>query len=388
MGQLVANERGYLLATGGGRPGFWFSVDGVTWRESEETGLSSRDVSVRVAATQLGFYAWEDNGYRTETSEPVEAVFSADGRTWSAVQGGPGGWARQIVSVGDRLLGMDADPDSGTPRLWVGIPARGGVAWLRDTEGEASFRNAAPSTLVTDAERVVAFGWNQSTEQPLVWTQTPTGWQRSELPAEDFGGIPRLAAAGPEGFVVVGSRPTSRGMNPTFWHSTDLSAWAPERSPILPLVPDAAPDECGPPPRDAVEYMVLDRAVAMACFGDQPITFRAWANLCEGCYGSGDGTYETEWLQGLTREQLFLSPVKDDSSGWWTSSPVHPSLEYDESWTREWLEVTGHFNDPAATECRWTPSPAEIWYYEGRDTTVYQCRQQFVVTEVTILSGP
>jgi hypothetical protein len=386
MGQLVASERGYLLFTSGQRSSLWFSVDGVTWQEGNETGLRG-DAPLRTAATSIGFYAWRDDGWGMTTVEPAEAAFSTDGTTWSLVQGGPGGAARQIVSVGERILGMDPDPDSGEPRLWTGIRARSAIAWRRDTQRDAAFRDAAPSTLLSDGQRVLALGWDRSTEDPLVWELGPTGWTRSALP-EAFGGIPRIAAAGPAGFVAVGSRQTLRGMNPIFWHETEGGAWAPERSPLLRVEPDPAPEECGPPPRDAIEFAVLDRVLAAACLGDQSITIRAWAARCEGCYGSGDGTYETEWLMGLTREQLYLSPVKDDSGGWWSPSPIHPSLEYDASWAGKWLEVTGHFDDPAASECRWTPSPEALWYYEGRRAAVDQCRQQFVVVEVSVVDGP
>ena len=386
MGQLVGSERGYLLSTSGQRSSLWFSVDGVTWHESNDTGLGS-EAPLRTVATPIGFYAWRDDGWGPAMEGPAEGAFSTDGRSWSLVQGGPGGAARQIVSVGERLLGMDPDPVTGEPRLWTGVRARSNIAWRRDTDNEAAFRDAAPSALISDGQRAIAFGWDRSTEDPLVWEMEPTGWTRSVLPTA-FDGIPRVGAAGPAGFVVVGSRPTMRGMNPIFWHETQGGGWARERSPLLQVEPDPTPDECGQPPRDALQFAVLDRVLATACLGDQPITFRAWAALCDGCYGSGEGTYVNEWLMGLTREQLFLSPVKDDSGGWWAQSAIHPSLEYNADWTREWLEVTGHFDDPAAADCRWTPSPSELPYYEGRRTTVDQCRQQFVVTEVSVVSGP
>jgi hypothetical protein len=385
MGQLVGSERGYLLSTSGQQSSFWFSADGVTWRESEESGLS-RDAPIRTVATAVGFYAWEEGGWGPVPVESVEGVFSIDGRNWALVQGGPGTANRQIVSVGDRLLGMDPDPVTGAPRLWTGIPARSGIAWRRATDDETAFRHAAPTTLLSDGERGLAFGWDRLTEDPLLWELGPTGWQRSVLPAA-FGGFPRVGAAGPAGFVVVGSRPTSRGMNPIFWHETEGGAWAPERSPLLEIEPDPAQDECVPPPRDALEFAILDRVLASFCLGNERISFRAWAAACEGCYGAGDGTYETEWLMGLTREQLYLSPMEDESGGWWGPAPVHPSLDYDASWPGHWLEVTGHFDDSAAAECRWTPPPGELWYYEGRRTAVDQCRQQFVITEVSVVDA-
>jgi hypothetical protein len=382
LGQLVASERGYLLWTSGQQQSFWFSSDGVTWRESEESGLNSNG-SVRVAATSLGFYAWEDNWGETAT----EAAFSTDGSTWLPVADGPEGSGREIVSVGDRLLGLDADPGSGEPRLWVGIPARGSIAWVRDTDADEFFRGAAPSALTSDGDRALIFGWDRSTEEPLVWSSEPTGWRRSELPGM-FGGIPRLAAGGPPGFIVVGYRPSARGANPIFWHETDGGSWARERSPVVPLTPDPAADECRPAPADAAAFATLDRALAAFCLGDGPLTFRAWAAHCDGCYGGGEGSYEEAWLIGQTDAQLYLSPLEDDTSGWWAPAVVHPSLTYDGSWPGQWLEVTGHLNDPAAPDCRWAPIAAEVWYYEGRRTTVDQCRQQFVVTEVSVVSGP
>jgi hypothetical protein len=91
---------------------------------------------------------------------------------------------------------------------------------------------------------------------------------------------------------------------------------------------------------------------------------------------------------GVTGDPLYLSPIEDDSGGWWMPGVIHPSLQDDADWPGHWLEVTGHFDDPAASECRWTPSPASAWFYEGWRMTVNQCRQQFVVAEVRVVDGP
>jgi hypothetical protein len=382
---LVASERGYLLSTNGSGVDFWFSSDGVTWRETADVRLNG-DASLHVVATSAGFYAWQES-WDAPGTEPAEAELSVDGRSWTTVTGGPAGSGRQIVSVGDRLLGMDIDPVSGEPRMWVGMPGRGLIAWLPDTDSGGSFRGAAPAALVSNGTRAVAFGWDQATEQALVWKSEPTGWRRSELP-DAYVGIPRIAAGGPSGFVVVGQRPTARGSNPLFWHLTDGGSWAPERSPIFPVTADPAGEECPAAPRDAVEFATLDRQTAAICLGDQAFTFRTYAVRCDGCSGGGDPRYQPAWLAGQAASQLFLSPIVDESGGWYTNALVHPSLAYDSSWPGNWLEVTGHLDDPESLDCRWTPPPQELLYYEGRHTTIDQCRQQFVVTEVRVVSGP
>lgn len=383
---LVASDLGYLLSTEnrsrGGTASLWSSRDGITWHESADPAIG-RQAWVQVAATPMGFYAWDqaDEPGRTQT-----AAFSLDGRTWSAVESGPGGPALQVTSLADQIIGIDVDPDSGAARVWLGTVARDRVAWLRDPDAEEAFVGARPTELVSDGQRVVAFGWELSSDEPLVWSFNGQRWSRSALPSEFRGGIPRLAAAGPSGFVLLGYRPTLRGANPIFWHRTNRGTWLPEGTPVFEAVPDASGEECASPPIDALGYNVLDRPMAVACFGMAPITFRAWAARCEGCYWDVEGR-EPAWLMGQTDEQLFLSPIA--SSDWGGSSAViDPSLDYDTSWVERWLEVTGHFDDPAAASCTWTPGPAEMGFYEGSQATIDGCRQQFVVTAVTVVDGP
>jgi hypothetical protein len=53
-----------------------------------------------------------------------------------------------------------------------------------------------------------------------------------------------------------------------------------------------------------------------------------------------------------------------------------------------WVEVTGHFDDPRAADCRTTPTPAEYSFYLGQAEAVRACRQQFVVTAVEMVAAP
>ncbi|MGH2357967.1 MAG: hypothetical protein ACRDGJ_08115, partial [Candidatus Limnocylindria bacterium] len=320
---LVGSARGYLMATpdvygSGGGQVFWFSADGVTWNESRVAELDGY-AQIRLAAGTNGFYVWDERP--VDSQSRARGAFSADGRTWSAVTYGPEGLSTQVVPLGDGWLAVDADPGSDGARVWIGMVTGERLTWRRDRNAQAAFSGAAVSALASDGQRPVAFGWERSTERPLVWTVRDGEWTRSRLPSA-FGGIPRWAAGGPSGFVVVGSRPTLRGSNPIFWHSTDGRSWTPEPSPVFALAADPTADDCGPSPDDALDLLLIDRAAAVVCFGGEPLTLRAWSAPCDGCYGGPPGVAQPQWLAGPTDNQVFLSPI-ESFDGWWTNVVLH-----------------------------------------------------------------
>jgi hypothetical protein len=241
--------------------------------------------------------------------------------------------------------------------------------------------------LVSDGTRLFAFGWDLATEEALVWTRDGQQWVRSSLP-DSFGGIPMVAAAGPRGSVVVGYRRSLRGDNPVFWHRSATGRWLPEADPILVGVPDPSGDDCPALPDEFLEYIVVDAAAVVSCHGAKPITFRAYSVVCNGCSGTMEGNPAPAWLLNPQTDQLWLSP--DDVHTDWTSTAVlDPSLvPRDPAWTRAWLEVTGHFDDPAAATCQREPVADEIAYWYGVQSFIDQCRMTFVVTDVTVISPP
>jgi hypothetical protein len=382
---IVSSDAGYMLATSTGsvpEPTFWFSEDGMTWRETADAGMSKTSW-VRLAAGTDGFYAWDAQGQQSD--DEAAAAYSVDARTWAPVAGGPEGQTAQIVAIGATWVGTDVETGTGVRRVWVGEVEGNRLRWDREP-GEAVFLDAVVSTMVSDGRRAIAFGWDRSTERPMAWIREETTWTRSPLP-DAFGGLPRIGAGGPSGVVVVGYRPTLRGPNPVVWHLAADGSWAPEADPILALVADPSPDQCGPAPSTAVDFVVLDHALAVACLGDTPVTFRAWSPECPGCFGDASpGNGMPAWLATPGNNQLAISPI-EGFDGWWASVVLDPTLEQDPAWKRTWLEVTGHFDDPAAKACRSTPSRDEELYYAGRQSVVDTCRQQFVVTSVTPVPG-
>ncbi|HEX2755294.1 MAG TPA: hypothetical protein VHM48_07515 [Candidatus Limnocylindrales bacterium] len=55
-----------------------------------------------------------------------------------------------------------------------------------------------------------------------------------------------------------------------------------------------------------------------------------------------------------------------------------------------WLEVSGHFDDPAAAGCvrGWTPDEADSISPETAAEQVFSCREQFVITAVRPVAAP
>lgn len=122
-GQLIGSEIGYLLTAQGAGRGFgpedisiWFSTDGISWRESAPVDLGG-DGWVRVAPVPGGFYAWNVAPGASGASS-ASGAFSANGRAWSPVTGGPNPLTMQLVRLGDGVVALDVDPSSAMIRAW------------------------------------------------------------------------------------------------------------------------------------------------------------------------------------------------------------------------------------------------------------------------------
>jgi hypothetical protein len=390
--QLAGSDRGYVLLTNsqggfrGGAGSAWSSADGQTWTESNDPVLNTpSNGNLRLQAVAGGFYMWDSS------TQPITgsrfAAFSADGQTWRRVVPGQDGVNFQMTTIGDRIVAIDASQTTLAARVWSGTVARGQLLWLRRPEVDAAFAGGVVTQLVNDGTRLYAFGWDRSTDRALVWTLDGENWTRAELPAF-FGGIPTQAAAWPGGVVVVGHRPTLRGDNPIFWRRTPGGGWLPESNPILAVVPDPSTDSCPAIPNDYLDFMIADTSALIACHGAAPITFRAWSATCDGCYGDQTAVAEPAWLLQPSDNQLYLNPIKVTDGGWWSSAVVSPLVSVDESWRGAWVQVTGHYDDPAAAGCHRQPSADDLQWWSGQQAVVTQCRQTFVVTDVKVVTGP
>ena len=387
--QLVANESGYVMLTNSGRgygqdgATIWYSTDGVLWSERRTPEGFSDAYAARLTATPLGFFlhhsldsgAWPGDG-----SSP--GAFSPDGWTWSAMssdgelQGMVG-----VAAAGELLVGVDRT-EAGDARAWVGTVTGEEVAWSRDTGAGSAFDGAVLTAIVSDGTTPVAFGWERGTDEPLWWMRSGDAWQRHRLP-RDYYGIPRLAAGGPAGYLLVGSSPAALGDNPTLWSLSSRGVWQVQTTTLIDPVANPSEQDCASFTNDLIELMRNSR-MRIACFGDAPVTIRAYSMACEGCSYEYPGTADPEWLvQPTEANRLYLSPAEGE--GWeYLEAVLAPSLELNPRWTDRWLEVTGHFDDPASGSCRRIPPPEEEYWYGGRQSVIDECRNRFVVTKVRI----
>lgn len=384
--QLVGSAEGYVLATwgdgGSGTPStaIWYSADGLVWSERRMPAVA-QDAPLHVASTPRGFYVHSQDAPMTEVRA---AAFSSDGWTWSEVQPGDMSLVVGVVAAGDHLVAVDRTTD-GRARTWIGTIEGSDLTWAEDPSASSAFANAVVTAVVSDGARPIAIGWERGTDAGLWWTLDGAAWRRDELPAE-FDGIPRIAAGGPRGYVLVGNRPTAAGTNSVVWHLTASGRWSPERSPLIEVAPNPSAGDCGKPPADILELMTASNQLLAHCLGRTPITFRARNVPCDECYYRSPGTYEPRWLAQPTENTLFLSPIDGENYEW--SAVLHPSVERGDEWDDQWLEVTGHFNDGAAASCHWEPAPADEPWYTGTRAFAKECAARFVVSAVEVVSGP
>jgi hypothetical protein len=143
----------------------------------------------------------------------------------------------------------------------------------------------------------------------------------------------------------------------------------------------------------------LGGARSLVCYGRRDLQIRAYRlPFCGDGIAMAEGT--PEWIIGVFGGDALLDrevPRDDPESALEIYGRAHPSLiesgtEYldcsDEG--TGWFDLTGHFDDPVANDCRFT-------YYDlTTDESVDEepalaitwCRETFVYTEIRPASGP
>lgn len=394
VGGLVANASGYLLALGssGEQSGaLWFSPDGITWQESAATGLSSNfddwffgPGGYGLLGTPSGFLAWNRAEGRPG---PVEVAFSPGGRSWSVSRIGDDLVSLLTVAViGDAVVALGLGED-GRTHAWEGRVVDDGLVLAAAPAAELAFDGAVVTSLVADGEHAYAFGYERLGGARRGWTSGRSGWQALELPDGGFGAAPRVSAAGPAGVVVTGARASAVAVNPVLWHlRPDGRWWAVDGSPALPAISDPGLADCPPPPTTAFEHAIIEAGVAVACFGDEPMTFVSWSASCGGCWEpSRRGPISSRWLPPNGPFFVLLPYEGTSDSGWWRQAVPHPDLGWRDKWADTWLRVTGHYDDPAAGQCGGGPEAGSEAWWPGPEAEVLGCRWAFVVTEVEVL---
>jgi hypothetical protein len=146
--------------------------------------------------------------------------------------------------------------------------------------------------------------------------------------------------------------------------------------PVEPNCPDAGI------PMTGMRMGQLDRLVALVCFGSTPLSVTG--NLsCDDTHGDAAVEVASPWPNGVSQLpncQIDATRVVGD---------VLRTLIGTESRVDMHATLTGHFDDPRSSECEWIHGSLhggvfDILPPEGgpADTAAFDCRTQFVVTEV------
>ena len=154
-----------------------------------------------------------------------------------------------------------------------------------------------------------------------------------------------------------------------------------------PWLQAATAPECPAGPHDVVGLSERAYTSRLICFDAEPLTFVAWwppppEDTSPGGECPATAT-EIGWLVCQNTNDKLLGANPEEGGGRWAVS-IDPATGLTMPERGQWIEVTGHFDDPAAQRCA---DAAEIM---GSDagTLVFNCRLQFVLSAVAPSTGP
>ena len=409
-------------------PTIWTSADGSAWSTPMVVGDEDRVITDvvqldgRVAALVSG------NG------APPDLVSSIDGRAWSRApaRGFPMAGISDLAVAGPRLVA-------------VGV-GEGDVAaaWYSDDDGSSWQAADVPATgpesqlasVAVGPPGLVAVGSVAGASDvaiPAIWTSTDgTAWTIAASGAGS--GALVSVRRGDNGWVAVGSNDigggqglpdaaqrlgltavSGDGRNWTFmapekgaefsavaattggWlaagqRGADAMLWT-SGSPTAQFAggwPAIAPLTCPPASGtiDLASLLLIPADKRLACLGRTEVTFRAWVVPQMGRGGTCGGPPALVWLTCTLSVPADQVAANRALSGPTLGVIPRPGAAIPASWggllpPGTWVQVTGHFDDPAAAGCGAAFSSG---FTKGAIDTpakfVTWCRSQFVTTRV------
>jgi hypothetical protein len=175
----------------------------------------------------------------------------------------------------------------------------------------------------------------------------------------------------PESGCVTAQDPTGLYVCP-MWYGWAAEGDGADRW-LVPVEP-----ECSIPSPSSPQ--AVDQLTPLACFGSRSITIRGyWPPAPAGEGGVCPISEDLRWIACPESADRLLDHATQDVFGGLTvvTLAVPPGIAMPER--GQWVEVSGHYDDPAARHCT---------YGEIPEQSVLSCRGQFVVDEARIVSGP
>ena len=348
--------------------------------------LGSTDTLDPVGGTATTDAAWRSNDGLAWTSDPelAKQLHDRDNSidSWQLSPWGAVGWSSYAAGSGVALLtaqGLQEIVAPGTGS-WAGQVVAGpvGLVWTLGADRSAS---------CVSAWRFVDDGWS-----PLAGT-TP------DMTCLNAAGPYLLgSAAVPGGMVVIGMLGAER----------DRVAWL-IRGPGRPPTGTAAGGSIATPPDDAIPdplAVTIDRpaacpalptsmkavldvtpAVAVGCFGDATMTFRAWVRDPGEGYGGTCSAFTPTWIKEcVLPDYLLTARATGPTTG--ETPTMHamrsPGARGELRGYSRWVTIQGHYDDPVSPSCRASGVDGTIGLETElpRALVVSACRLVFVVTDI------
>jgi Bacterial SH3 domain len=354
------------VAIGNGQS--WTSTDGRSWTGPHTVVPAETQSPREIESSDAGYAAFD---------RVTGGLFtSVDGTHWADVTQS-GMRVSDVELVDDQLLVVVADEESGATTIRRGALGGNGVAWAGSAQSLGAGLHVDRITQSPGGQ--LAIGWDETDLVPVSWKSADGAtWVRVDagLGALDSVGLfePEW---GPAGWV-----------GPGLQHSTDGEAWlAPEYT----LAYDGPVPPC--PPAENVSLIVLAYLgrYAEGCFGDSSITIHAYVPVADGFGGCCPPQGEPDWLAGTFPGVLLAAGMESGEFGsYQLTVRVPPDVDrapLRASEVGRWVEIVGHYRDPASASCVSRPAnfPNPLASHESMQAL---CRERFVVESVIEVEGP
>ena len=360
----VAHGPSGWVATG--ESGSWTSVDGQTWNGPYAIGSGDPPAQLQLESSADGYVAFDRFS---------DALFtSVDGMTWASNDHG-GFRVSDAELVGDEVWVVVVAEDGATT-VRRGSVGAGGVAWGPAPTGIGG-TDLHVDRISSGPEGMLAVGWEEASLEAIVWRSGDGAtWQRVTAGADGLSKVgPFEPVWGPAGWV-----------GPDLERSSDGEAWLPSE---YELGYDGPVPPC--PPADEVSTIVLSYLgrFATECFGEGSITIRGWVGEL-GFGGCCPPQGEPAWLASVFPPAILYSGDPADTGANYQLI-VYAPPEVDRTLLDEpgtWVEVVGHFNDPASTDCLYRPNLTYPNALGSPEEAEAVCRQRFAVESIVEVDGP
>lgn len=405
LAPITAGQGGFAIAglkTIGGNSvaGVWVSLDGRTWTEATSLGDKGFD---QVLVLPEGFLAVANGccvGLRA-------AAFSPDGVSWrdlSVDADSPFGTSYDrgalIAATGSTVvvlrLGANGNIEFVTGSF-ANNAGRTGINWKHDVEADNTFAGDNVSAMTSSGGNLGVVGYDRKTLAPITWTSTDArSWHRTNLDPSTFGGgvpsqVAMSGATGSTSMAAVGSRVNSAGdTRPELWRSEDGSVWSAEGNNLLGVLPVAPTGPCPATTPTAIEdFLAMAPPLWPVCFGSHTLKIRGVTASCD-CGGATGEQGSPSWLiDPLGFGDVYLGPrvVPAKTGGGAFTVKINPAHPVKVPAAGTYVELTGHFADPAAATCRIYSFPGAFGPVVPKGRTVAVCEQTFVLTGIRTLPG-